>query len=155
MSATTTSPTAQAPSDGAASAFTSVLSAAVSGAATRMDGRISRWTDKLNDIASGEASSGQATDLADEGLDHLGEGGGSLRSAGASGLKARVHGRSPFRAAVKALWKEGSPAVKAAVVTAIVATILLLILSPVLLLVFLLSLLVIAAVTRARRSAGS
>ena len=84
MSATTTSPTTQARPDGPAGAFTSVLNAAVSGAATRMDSRISRWTDKLNEIASGEPSSGQAADLADEGLDHLGEGGGSLRAAGAS-----------------------------------------------------------------------
>jgi hypothetical protein len=130
-------------------AFASVMNAAVGVATTKLDQRITSWTDKLNGIGSSE----QLGDLADEGLDELAEGGGAKQTAGAEGVKAGLHGKNPFVAAVKGLWKGGSPAVKAAILTAIVSTILLLILSPVLLLVFLLSLLVIAAVHRARSTA--
>jgi hypothetical protein len=144
MSATATSPAARP-----AAAFTTVLNAAVGSAASRLDEQVTRWTRKLNDVASGEVA-----DLADQGLDDLAGSGDALQSAGASGLRAKLNGGSPFRAAVKGLWQAGSPAVRAAVVTAVVATILLLLVSPVLLLVFLLSLLVIAAVQRARRSAS-
>ena len=112
----------------ASAAFTAVLNAAVGSAAARMDEQITRWTDRLN-------------------------GGGAQQAAGASALKAKLDGRGVFKAAVKGAWEAGSPAVRAAIVTAIVATILLLLVSPVLLLVFLLSLLVIAAVHRARRAA--
>ena len=122
MSATTSPPTASA-------AFTTVLNAAVGGAAARMDEQITRWTDKLN-------------------------GGGVQEAAGASALKAKLQGRGAFKAAVKGAWEVGSPAVRAAIVTAVVATILLLLTSPVLMLVFLLSLLVIAAVHRARRASS-
>ena len=121
-------------SDGPGSAFTAVLNAAVGGAASKMDDQVSRWTDRLNGIASGERSS-------------------PAEAAGVAGAKASLQGRNPFWAAVRGLWSAGSPAVRAAVVTALVATILLLVTSPVLLLVFLVSLLVIAAVQRAMRAA--
>ena len=130
-------------------AFTSILSAAVGGAAAKLEQQVVGWTDKLNGIASGDGGSGQLVDLADAGLDDLGEGGGAKQTAGAAGAKAGLHGKNPFWAAVKGAWRGGTPVVRAAIVSAIVATILLA-LSPVLLLVFLLSLLVIAAVHRAR-----
>ena len=148
MSATATARGARP--DNAAGAFTAVLNAAVGGAANKLDQRVSGWTDKLNGIASGKGSSGELRDLADEGLDDLAEGGGATQSAGAAGVKARLHGKNPFWAAVKGTWSGGTPVVRAAIVSAIVATIVLLVVSPVLLLVFLLSLLVIAAVHRAR-----
>lgn len=135
--------------DSAASVFTGVLNAAVGSAANKMEQRVAGWTDKLNGIASG-GSSGGLTELADAGLDDLAEGGGAQQSAGAAGVKASMHGKNPFWAAVKGAWQGGTPVVRAAIVSAIVATILLLVLSPVLLLVFLLSLLVIAAVQKAR-----
>lgn len=133
-----------------ARAFTSILSAAVGGAAAKLEQQVVGWTDKLNGIASGDGGSGELVDLADAGLDDLAEGGGAKQTAGAAGAKAGLHGKNPFWAAVKGAWRGGTPVVRAAIVSAIVATILLLVLSPVLLLVFLLSLLVIAAVHRAR-----
>ena len=131
MSAAATTPSAATQPDGVGAAFAAVLDAAVGSAAARVDDQVTRWTDKLNRVAAG---------------------GGASQAAGASAVRARMQGRSPFKAAVKGLWDAGSPAVKAAVVTAVVATILLLLVSPVLLLVFLLALLVIAAVHRARRA---
>jgi hypothetical protein len=151
MSAATSSPTAAVRPDGPASAFTTVLNAAVGGAAAQLDHQVSRWTEKLNRVASGAGDA--VADAADKGLDDLADGGGAMQAAGASGLKAKLHGGGAFKAAVRGAWEAGSPAVRAAIVTALVATILLLLASPVLLLVFLLSLLVIAAVHRARRSA--
>jgi hypothetical protein len=148
MSAVTSSPTAAVRPDGPAAAFTTVLNAAVGGAAAQLDQQVSRWTEKLNRVASGAGG-----DVADTGLDDLADSGGAMQAAGASGLKAKLHGGGAFKAAVRGAWEAGSPAVRAAIVTALVATILLLLASPVLLLVFLLSLLVIAAVHRARRSA--
>jgi hypothetical protein len=145
MSAAATS-TTQSP----ASAFNSVINAAVGSAAAQLEQRVVGWTDKLNGIASGGDSSEGLARLADEGLDDLAEGGGARQTAGAAGVKAGMHGKNPFWAAVKGAWRGGTPVVRAAIVAAIVATILLLLLSPVLLLVFLLSLLVIAAVHRAR-----
>lgn len=155
MSATATSTTrgaraAQSPGG----AFASVLNAAVGTAATKLDRQVSGWTDKLNDIASGGGSGGGLAGLADEGLDDLGEGGGAKQAAGASGLKAGLHGKNPVWAAIRGAWRGGTPVVRAAIVTAIVSMVLLLVLSPVLLLVFLLSLLVIAAVHRARSTKG-
>lgn len=146
--ATPTAPGIRA--DNPAGAFTSVLNAAVGSAAAKMEQHVVGWTDKLNGIASGGESSGGLAELADEGLDDLGEGGGAKQSAGAAGVKAGMHGKSPFWAAIKGAWRGGTPVVRAAIVGAIVAVILLLLLSPVLLLVFLLSLLIIAAVHRAR-----
>ena len=128
MSATAASPTTGA-GEGPAAAFTSVLNAAGGSAASRLDEQVSRWTDRLNGVSPT----------------------GTAESAVVSGVDAKLHGRNPFWAAVKATWKEGSATVRAAVVTAVVATILMLLVSPVLLLVFLLSLLVIAAVMRARQ----
>ncbi len=128
---TTTAPAHDAHTDSAAGAFTSVVNAAVGGAAGKLDQQFSAWTDKLNGIASGD-------------------GGSAKQSAGAAGAKAHLRGKNPFWAAVKGAWSGGTPVVRAAIVSAIVATILLLVVSPVLLLVFLLSLLVIAAVHRAR-----
>lgn len=147
MSATGTAPEVGA--DKPAGAFTQVLNAAVGSAANKMEERVAGWADKLNGIASG-GSSNELTDLADEGLDDIAEGGGAKQSAGAAGAKASLHGKNPFWAAIKGAWQGGTPVVRAAIVSAIAATILLLVLSPVLLLVFLLSLLVIAAVQKAR-----
>jgi hypothetical protein len=150
MNATATSTAPGIRSDNPAGAFTSVLNAAVGSAATKMEQRVVSWTDKLNGIATGGGASSGVTELADAGLDDLGEGGGAKQTAGAAGVKASMHGKSPFWAAVKGAWRGGTPVVRAAIVAALVATILLLLVSPVLLLVFLLSLLVIAAVQRAR-----
>jgi hypothetical protein len=133
-----------------AGAFTSVLNAAVGSAAAELEQRVVGWTDKLTGIASGGDSSGGLAGLADEGLDDLAEGGGAKQSAGAAGVKAGLHGKNPFWAAIKGAWQGGTPVVRAAIVAAIASAGLLLLLSPVLLLVFLLSLLVIAAVRRAR-----
>jgi hypothetical protein len=150
MSATATSTGRPVRADNPAGAFTSVLNAAVGGAAAKMEQRVVEWTDRLNGVASSGDSSGGLAELADEGLDDLAEDGGAKQTAGAAGVKAGMHGKSPFWAAVKGAWRGGTPVVRAAIVSAIVATILLLVLSPVLLLVFLLSLLIIAAVHRAR-----
>jgi hypothetical protein len=135
---------------GPAEAFTSVLNAAVGGAAAKLERTTAAWTDKLNGIGGSDDSSDVLTGLADDGLDGVAEAGGVTESAGAEGVKARLHGRNPVWAAIKGAWRAGTPVVKAAIVAAVVATILLLLLSPVLLVVFLLSLLIIAAVYRAR-----
>ena len=134
-----------------AAAFTSVLNAAVGGAAAKLNERVSGWTDRLDGIASG--SSGDLGRAADEGLDDLAGSGGAKQGAAAKGAKASLHGKNPFWAAVKGAWEGGKPVVKAAIVAAFVATVLLLVLSPVLLLVFLLSWLIIAAVHKARVAA--
>lgn len=148
MSATAPPADSQIRADSPAAAFTSVLNAAVGTAATRLNQRVSGWTDKLDGIASGSSDGiGQA---ADEGLDDLAEGGGAKQGAAAQGAKATLHGKNPFWAAVKGAWEGGKPVVKAAIVAAFVSTILLLVLSPVLLLVFLLSWLIIVAVHKAR-----
>ena len=95
-------------------------------------------------------SPGGLAALADKGLDDLAEGGSAKKQAMAKGVKAGLHGKNPFWAAIKGAWKAGTPAVRAAIISAVVSAILLLLLSPVLLIVFLLSLLIIAAVHRAR-----
>jgi hypothetical protein len=89
------SPAAASP----AGAFSSVLNAAVSGAASTMEQQVGRWTDKLNGIADG----------------------GAKQTAGAAGIEAAMHGKSPVWAAVKGAWRGGTPAVRAAIVAAIVA----------------------------------
>jgi hypothetical protein len=137
-----------------ASAFTSVLDAAIGGAAAKLERHVGGWADKLNGVASGGDSSGGLAGLADEGLDELAEGGGAKRKAGAEGVRAGLHGENPVWAAIKGAWQGGSSAVRAAIVTAAVSAGLLLLVSPVLLLVFLLSLLIIAAVHRARAAAS-
>jgi hypothetical protein len=150
MSAAATSTAPGIRTDHPAGAFTSVLNAAVGGAAARLEQHVVGVTDKLNGIGSDGDSSGELARLADEGLDDLAEGGGAKQTAGAAGAKAGMQGKSPFWAAIKGAWRGGTSVVRAAIVAAIVATILLLLLSPVLLLVFLVSLLIIAAVHRAR-----
>lgn len=137
-------------SDGPAGAFTSVLSAAAESLATKLERRVAGWTDKLNGVATGGGSSGAVTELADEGLDQLGEAGGAGQRAGVEGVKASLHGANPIWAAIKGAWHSGTPVVRAAIVAAVASVILLLLVSPVVLLVFLVSLLVIAAVQRAR-----
>ena len=132
-----------------ASAFTSVLDAAVGGAAAKLEQHVGGWADKLNGLASGGDSSGGLAGLADEGLDELAEGGGAKQKAGAEGVKAGLHGRNPVWAAIKGAWSGGSSMVRAAIVAAVASLVLLLLLSPVLLLVFLLGLLIIAAATKA------
>jgi hypothetical protein len=133
-----------------AGAFTSVLSAAVGYATAKLERKVGDWADKLKEVKAGDDSSGGPAALADYGLDAVAEGRGAAAKAGTEGVKAALHGKSPFWAAVKGAWQAGSPVVRAAIIAAAAAAVLLLLLSPVLLLVFLLSLLVIAAVHRAR-----
>jgi hypothetical protein len=133
-----------------ANAFTAVLNAAVGGAAAKLEQKVDVWADRLNGVAGGGGSSGGLAALADEGLDDLADGGGARKQAVAKGVKAGLHGKNPFWAAVKGAWQGGTPVVRAAIIAALASTILLLLLSPVLLVVFLLSLLIIAAVHRAR-----
>ncbi|HET6651287.1 MAG TPA: hypothetical protein VFH10_01500 [Nocardioides sp.] len=117
---------------GPAGAFTSIVTAAVGGAATKLEHEIAGWTHKLHAVA--------------------GRGGGAMETAGAEGVKATLHGRNPVRAAIKGAWQAGTPVVRAAIIAAVASVILLLALSPVLLLIFLVSLLILAAVHRARAS---
>ena len=131
-------------------AFTSVLNAAVGSAAAKLEQKVTAWSDKLDGVAGGGDSSGGMGALADEGLDELAKGGGAKEKAGAEGVKAGLHGKSPIWAAIKGAWQAGTPVVRAAIIAAVVSAILLLLLSPVLLVVYLLSLLIIAAVHRAR-----
>ena len=133
-----------------AGAFSSVLNAAVGGAAAKLEQRVDGWADKLNGLASGGGSAGGLAGVADDGLDELAAGGGAQQAAGAKGVKAALHGKNPVWAAIKGAWQGGTPVVRAAIVAAVVSASLLLLLSPVLLIVFLLSLLIIAAVHRAR-----
>jgi hypothetical protein len=141
----TATPTAQSP----AGVFNSVLNAAVGSAAAKLEQRVVAWTDKLNGVGSRGGSS-ELAQLADEGLDDVAEGGGARLTAGAAGVKAGMHGKNPFWAAIKGAWRGGTPAAQAAIVAAAASAILLLLVSPVLLLVYLFSLLIIAAVHRAR-----
>lgn len=134
----------------ASGAFTSVLNAAVGSASAKLEQQVVLWTDKLNRVAGGDASSGGLVGLADAGLDELAEGGGAKEKAGVEAVKAGLHGKNPIRAAIKGAWQAGTPVVRAAIIAAVASVILLLLLSPVLLLVFLVSLLVVAAVHRAR-----
>jgi hypothetical protein len=108
-----------------------VLDAVVGSATTAMERKVGEWTDKLNDVA---------------------EHGGAKQAAGAAGLRAELRGKNPAWAAVKGAWRGGSPAVRAAIVTAFVAMVPLFLISPVLLLVYLLSWLVIAAVMQVQAS---
>ena len=132
-----------------ANAFTTVLNAAVGSAAAKLEHKVDVWADRLNGVAGGGDSSGGPSALADNGLDDLAEGGGAKKRAAAKGVKAGLHGKNPFWAAVKGAW-QGTPVVRAAIIAALASTILLFLLSPVLLVVFLLSLLIIAAIHRAR-----
>lgn len=133
-----------------AQAFGMVLDAAVGTAAVRLERKTAGWIDKLNAIAGKNQSSDAIIGLADEGLDAVADSGGLAQRAGAEGVKARVHGKSPAWAAIRSVWQAATPAVRAAIVTAAAAAVVLLLLSPALLLVYLLSLLVIAAVSRVR-----
>jgi len=83
------------------------------------------------------------------GLDGGADGGGAAQNAAAEGVKAHWQGNNPIWAAVHGAWQSGTPAVRAAIVTAAASAILLVAVSPVLCLVFLLSLVVIAAIHRA------
>ncbi|NYD40215.1 hypothetical protein [Nocardioides panaciterrulae] len=115
------------------------LNALVGNVATRLERTAAGWADRLESVAGS---------------------GGVAQRAGAEGVKAQLRGKNPARAVLKGVWQEGSPAVRAAVVTAAVGGVVLLLLSPALLLVYLLSWLVIAAVhraqtTRQRRAAAT
>jgi len=127
----TTTTAATRSSQTPAGAFAHVLDAVVGNAATAAERKIGDWTDKLNGIA---------------------ESGGAKQAAGAAGISAELRGKNPAWAAIKGAWRGGSPAVRAAIVTAIVAMVPLFLISPVLLLVYLLSWLVIAAVMRVQSS---
>lgn len=135
---------------GPAEAFGMVLDAAVGSVATKLERKTAGWIDKLNAVAGKNHSSDAMMGLTDEGLDAVGESGGMAQRAGAEGVKARMHGRSPAWAAIRSVWQTGTPAVRAAIVTSAVAAVVLLLLSPALLVVYLLSWLVIAAVYRLR-----
>jgi len=150
MSSIATPQTGAALSDGPAGAFTSVLNAAVGSAAASLEHTVESWTAKLNSVAGGSHSADGLVSLADEGIDELSTDGGAKVKAGAEGLKAKLEGKSPLKAAIAGAWSAGTPVVRAAIVAAVVAMILLLLVSPVLLIIFLLSLLVIAAVQRVR-----
>lgn len=133
-----------------ASAFTSVLNAAVGVAAGKLEEKVAGWADKLGGVAGGGDASDGLTALADDGLDALAASGGATQKAGAEGIKAHLHGRNPLWAAIRGAWQAGTPVVRAAIVAGLASSILLLLLSPVPLLVFLLSLLIFAAVQRVR-----
>ncbi len=141
-----------------AGAFAGVLDALVTSTATGLQRKTQEWTDKLNGVAdrsgadSGSGAGGLLREVADEGLHHAAETGGVKQAAGAEGLRAELRGKNAAWAAVKGAWSAGSPAVRAAIVTAFVAVVPLLLLSPVLGLVYLLSWLVIAAVMQGRSS---
>lgn len=150
MTSTATTTTSAASDISAAGAFTSVLNAAIQSAAASLEHTVESWTAKLNGVAGGSASSEGVVSLANEGIDELTKDSGAKEKAGAEGLKAKLEGKNPLRAAIAGAWRAGTPVVRAAIIAAIVAVILLLLLSPVLLTVFLLSLLVIAAVQRLR-----
>jgi len=139
-------------SPGPAQAFGLVLDAVVGTVAAKLERKTAGWIDKLDAVAGGSASTDALTGLADEGLDAVAESGGVAQRAGAEGVRAHLHGRSPAWAAIRGVWQAGTPAVRAAVVTSAVAAVVLLLLSPVLLVVYLLSWLVIAAVLRAQAS---
>ena len=102
-----------------AGAFSAVLNATVGSAAAKLEERVGGWTDKLNGVAAGGASSGGLAGVADEGLDYLAEGGGAKEKAGAEGVKAGLHGKNPVWAAIKGAWQAGTPVVKAAIVAAV------------------------------------
>jgi len=133
-----------------AQAFGLALDAVVGALAAKLERKTAGWIDKLNAVAGGKDSTDAILEMADEGLDAVAESGGVAERAGAAGVKARLHGKSPVWAAIRGTWQSGTPAVRAAIVTAGVAAVVLLLLSPVLLLVYLLSWLVIAAVHRSR-----
>jgi hypothetical protein len=135
---------------GAAGAFTSVLNAAVGSAAAVLEQKVSRLTDKLDDVAADNGVSKGLKAAADQGLDDVARSGGAKQAAGAEAVRAGLHGKNPAWAAVKGAWHAGTPVVRAAVIGGAASAVLLLLLSPVPLLVFLLSLLVLAAVQRAR-----
>ena len=150
MSSTATTAPGASGAHTPAGAFTSVLNAAVRSTAAGLERTVESWTNKANGVAGESDSADGLVSLADEGIDELAQGGGAKVKAGAEGLKAKLEGKNPLRAAIAGAWSAGTPVVRAAIVAAVVAVILLLLVSPVLLIVFLLSLLVIAAVQRVR-----
>jgi hypothetical protein len=125
--------------DSPAGAFTAALSAAVGGAADKFEKKAVSLAGKL-----------AAGGLADDGLDEVADGGGAKAKAGTEAVKAGLHDKNPAWAAIKGAWEAGTPAVRAAIITAVAAAVLLLLTSPVLAIVFGLSLAVIAAVHRVR-----
>jgi hypothetical protein len=137
-------------SPGPAQVFGLVIDAVVGTVAARLERKTADWIDRLSAVAGKKDSTEAVVGLADQGLDAVAESGGVAQRAGAEGVRARVHGGSPARAAIRSVWQAGTPAVRAAVVTSAVAAVVLLLLSPVLLVVYLLSWLVIAAVLRAQ-----
>ena len=129
MSSTATPTTRGArAADSPAGAFTSILNAAVGGAAASLEQKAAGLVGKVDGVP----------------------GGGAKAKAGAEGVKAVVRGKNPLWAVIRGAWQAGTPVVRAAIIASLVSVILLLVLSPVLLVVFLLGLLVVAAVHRAR-----
>ena len=95
-------------------AFGLVLDSAVSTVAGRLERTTAGWIDRLSASTDRHHSSAVGTELADAGLDAAADSGGVARRAGAEGVKAHLHGRSPAWAAVRTAWQTGSPAVRAA-----------------------------------------
>jgi hypothetical protein len=133
--------------------FTSLLGAAVGAAAAKLERKVGEWAGNPGG-AEHDKSEESLPPLAEAGLDAVAEGGGAAQNAAAEGVKAKWQGNNPIWAAVQGAWQSGTPAVRAAIVTAAASAILLLAVSPVLCLVFLLSLLVIAAIHRAGQASS-
>jgi hypothetical protein len=132
-----------------AGVFTSVLGGVIEAAATKLESKVGQWADKLEGGTDRGDRKGALAPLVETGLDEVAAHGGPAENAAAQGVKAHWQGNNPIWAAVRGAWESGTPAVRAAIVTAAAAAVFLVVLSPVLCLVFLLSLLVIAAVHRA------
>ena len=141
-------PRVENPSPG--QAFGMALDAVVGSVAAKLERKTAAWIDRLDAVARKHETSDAIVDLADEGLDAVADSGGVAQRAGAEGVKAQLHGKSPTRAAIRGMWQAGTPAVRAAIVTSAAAAVVLLLLSPAFLVVYLLSWLVIAAVYRSR-----
>jgi hypothetical protein len=115
-------------------------------AAAKLERTVGEWGGALRH-GTGDSAAGMVR-LADAGLDELAES-GATQKAIAEAPRAGVHGRNAIWAATKGAWQSGTPAVRAAIVTAVAAAFLLLLVSPVLCIVFLVSLLIAAAAQRA------
>ena len=151
MSSTTTSRTGNGSLDTPAGVFTSLLGAVVGAAATALERKVVGWAGNLGG-AEHDKGEGRLPSLVEAGVDGVADGGGAAQNAAAEGVKAHWQGNNPIWAAVHGAWQSGTPAVRAAIITAAASAILLLAVSPVLCLVFLLSLVVIAAIHRATQA---
>ena len=122
-----------APPSQAASAWSGLLSSAVSAAETKVED----WTERLNRVAATAADGGVTA-------------GSATSRAGVSGVAAGLTGRNPVWAAVRGAWAGGGTGVRVAMVAAAVGLILVLVLSPVLLVVVLVTAAVVVVVSKVR-----